>query len=93
MLVVGLVHLVLMIVKARNEERHLLAVHGDAYARYIERTGRFVPRLRRAAAIEAADAPMTPGGAAGCRAGLRTLAACLAAWPLAPAAAGARDAR
>ncbi len=45
MLVVGLVHLVLMIVKARNEERHLLAVHGDAYARYIERTGRFVPRL------------------------------------------------
>ena len=45
MLVVGLVHLVLMIIKARNEERHLLAVHGDAYARYVARTGRFVPRL------------------------------------------------
>jgi len=45
MLVVGLVHLGLMIVKARNEERHLLAVHGEAYARYVERTGRFMPRL------------------------------------------------
>jgi protein-S-isoprenylcysteine O-methyltransferase Ste14 len=45
MLVVGLVHLVLMIIKARNEERHLLAVHGEAYARYVARTGRFMPRF------------------------------------------------
>jgi len=46
MLVLALVHLVLVNVKARNEERHLLASHGDAYARYVLRTGRFVPRLR-----------------------------------------------
>jgi protein-S-isoprenylcysteine O-methyltransferase Ste14 len=35
-----------MVVKARNEERHLLASHGEAYARYLEATGRFVPRFR-----------------------------------------------
>jgi protein-S-isoprenylcysteine O-methyltransferase Ste14 len=43
MLIVGAVHFVLMQIKARNEERHLLAVHGDAYRRYLARTGRFVP--------------------------------------------------
>lgn len=45
MLFIALVHIALMNVKARNEERHLLRVHGDAYARYLRRTGRFVPRL------------------------------------------------
>ena len=45
MLVLAVVHLVLVNVKARNEERHLLASHGDAYARYVERTGRFLPRF------------------------------------------------
>ncbi len=45
MLVIALVHVVLMHLKARNEERHLLAVHGDAYARYLQRTRRFSPRL------------------------------------------------
>ena len=45
MLVIALVHVVLMHVKARNEERHLLTVHGDAYARYLQRTRRFTPRL------------------------------------------------
>jgi protein-S-isoprenylcysteine O-methyltransferase Ste14 len=33
-----------MNVKARNEEAHLAQLHGDAYRRYVERTGRFVPR-------------------------------------------------
>jgi protein-S-isoprenylcysteine O-methyltransferase Ste14 len=47
MLVVALVHLVLMVVKARNEERHLLGTHGDDYAAYVARTGRFFPRLSR----------------------------------------------
>jgi protein-S-isoprenylcysteine O-methyltransferase Ste14 len=46
MLVAGLVHIALMITKARNEERHLLASHGDSYARYLASTGRFVPRWR-----------------------------------------------
>jgi protein-S-isoprenylcysteine O-methyltransferase Ste14 len=45
MLAIALVHVTLMNVKARNEEAHLAAVHGEAYARYAARTGRFVPRL------------------------------------------------
>jgi protein-S-isoprenylcysteine O-methyltransferase Ste14 len=46
MLAFGVVHIGLMVLKARNEERHLLASHGEAYARYLESTGRFVPRFR-----------------------------------------------
>ena len=45
MLIVAAVNVVLVNLKARNEERHLLATHGDTYARYLRRTGRFVPRL------------------------------------------------
>ena len=45
MLAIAVVHIVLMHFKARNEERHLLKMHGDAYAAYLRRTGRFVPRL------------------------------------------------
>jgi len=44
MLVVAIVHLVLMQFKARNEENHLLTVHGDLYGRYLARTGRFIPK-------------------------------------------------
>jgi protein-S-isoprenylcysteine O-methyltransferase Ste14 len=44
MVVVALLHLVLMNVKARSEEAHHARMHGDAYLRYVERTGRFVPR-------------------------------------------------
>jgi len=43
MLVIGVVHFMLLQIKARNEERHLLGVHGDAYGRYLARTARFVP--------------------------------------------------
>jgi len=46
MLALGVVHVVLMVLKAHNEERHMLAVHGDQYARYLARTGRFLPRMR-----------------------------------------------
>jgi protein-S-isoprenylcysteine O-methyltransferase Ste14 len=42
---VALVHIALMLVKARNEERFLLAAKGEAYARYCRRTGRFIPRF------------------------------------------------
>jgi protein-S-isoprenylcysteine O-methyltransferase Ste14 len=45
MLAVAAVHVLLMNIKARNEERHMLQSHGDAYARYLARTGRFFPRL------------------------------------------------
>jgi protein-S-isoprenylcysteine O-methyltransferase Ste14 len=46
MLAIAATHLTLMNLKARNEEEHLAAVHGDAYRRYAARTGRFFPRLR-----------------------------------------------
>jgi protein-S-isoprenylcysteine O-methyltransferase Ste14 len=45
MLAIALLHVLLMHMKARNEEAHLAAVHGEDYARYAARTGRFVPRL------------------------------------------------
>jgi protein-S-isoprenylcysteine O-methyltransferase Ste14 len=44
-------HFAVMATKARREEAHLLGLHGDSYARYVARTGRFVPRRR----------PGTPG--------------------------------
>jgi len=45
MLVVAIIQIALYNAKARNEERHLLKSHGEEYARYVERTGRFVPRF------------------------------------------------
>ena len=45
MLAIAVVHVVLTHLKARNEERHMLKMHGDTYALYLRRTGRFVPRL------------------------------------------------
>jgi protein-S-isoprenylcysteine O-methyltransferase Ste14 len=45
MIAIALVHLGLMNVKARNEERHLTALHGDSYSQYVARTGRFFPRF------------------------------------------------
>lgn len=42
---VAAVHFLLLHLKARNEERHLLTLHGDAYRAYISRTGRFLPWL------------------------------------------------
>ncbi|HVN35104.1 MAG TPA: isoprenylcysteine carboxylmethyltransferase family protein [Casimicrobiaceae bacterium] len=46
MLAVAAIHFAMMNAKARSEERHLLAVHGDAYARYLRTSGRFLPRRR-----------------------------------------------
>lgn len=46
MLLLGVAHIALMAVKARNEERHLLASYGSAYESYAARTGRFLPRFR-----------------------------------------------
>lgn len=45
MLLIAAVHLLLMHLKARIEERHLLRVHGKAYRGYAARTGRFLPKL------------------------------------------------
>ena len=44
MLIVAAAHVVMMNVKARNEEAHLARMHGDSYTRYVARTGRFLPR-------------------------------------------------
>lgn len=45
MLVLALLHLPFMGIKARSEERFLRNLHGDSYANYCRRTGRFFPRL------------------------------------------------
>jgi len=42
---IAIVHLVLMQLKARHEEQHLLRAHGEAYRTYVARTGRFFPRF------------------------------------------------
>jgi protein-S-isoprenylcysteine O-methyltransferase Ste14 len=47
MLGIAALHIVLMALKAKNEERYLLAAHGDQYATYAAQTGRFFPRLSR----------------------------------------------
>jgi len=46
MAAVGAGLVALWVLKAHNEERHMLRQHGDAYAAYLARTGRFVPRVR-----------------------------------------------
>ena len=48
--VMAAVHIALMNVKARNEERFLVGAHGAAYDEYCRRTGRFLPRVGRTAA-------------------------------------------
>lgn len=45
-LAMALIHISLMLAKARNEERFLASRHGAVYQRYMQRTGRFMPRLR-----------------------------------------------
>ena len=42
--VIALIHVTLIVSKALNEERFMLATHGERYASYCRRTGRFLPR-------------------------------------------------
>jgi protein-S-isoprenylcysteine O-methyltransferase Ste14 len=44
MLVIAIVHIACLQFEARREEAYLLAKHGDAYANYSQRVGRFFPR-------------------------------------------------
>ncbi|HVP12996.1 MAG TPA: hypothetical protein VMV94_17610 [Phycisphaerae bacterium] len=46
MFLLAVIHITLMHIKARNEERFLMDTQGQAYAEYCRRTGRFVPFLR-----------------------------------------------
>lgn len=43
---IAAIHIGLMIAKARNEEQFLAERHGESYLRYVDRTGRFLPRPR-----------------------------------------------
>jgi protein-S-isoprenylcysteine O-methyltransferase Ste14 len=45
MLVLAGIHTLLMQIKARGEEAHLLTAHGSDYADYCRNTGRFLPRF------------------------------------------------
>lgn len=38
-------HLILLFIKAKDEETYLLGVHGDAYQQLMNRTGRILPKL------------------------------------------------
>jgi protein-S-isoprenylcysteine O-methyltransferase Ste14 len=54
----GLVlHYVCTMIKAKDEEKYLTTVHGDAYRNYVAQTGRLFPRLmgRRAAPTAASS--------------------------------------
>ncbi len=44
MMTVAVVHILLMTLKARIEERFLVNAHGRLYEEYCRRTGRFFPR-------------------------------------------------
>ena len=46
MLFLTLLHSILMQWEARREEAYLLEKHGDAYAEYMKRVGRFFPRAQ-----------------------------------------------
>ena len=41
----GVVVLCVLIIRTRTEEENLVARFGDSYRRYMERTGRFLPRI------------------------------------------------
>jgi len=45
MMILAILHIGLLHLKARNEERFLFSVHGSVYSRYCERTPRFFPLL------------------------------------------------
>ena len=47
MLLVAALHVFFMQWEVRREDRYLAALHGSAYADYIQQTGRFIPRLAR----------------------------------------------
>jgi protein-S-isoprenylcysteine O-methyltransferase Ste14 len=45
MMLVAAVHLLLLQLEARREEKHLLKRHGPTYREYCDRVGRFLPRI------------------------------------------------
>jgi protein-S-isoprenylcysteine O-methyltransferase Ste14 len=55
MVVIGTIHITMLNLKARSEERFLVQMHGEAYVNYCRRTGRFIPRLRLAHDVDGDD--------------------------------------
>jgi protein-S-isoprenylcysteine O-methyltransferase Ste14 len=47
MVLIAAVHLAFMQWEVRREEVYLVRLHGSAYADYMQRVGRFVPRIGR----------------------------------------------
>jgi protein-S-isoprenylcysteine O-methyltransferase Ste14 len=47
LVVIGIVVFCLLVVRTRTEEANLMARFGSSYRTYIERTGRFLPRIGR----------------------------------------------
>jgi len=47
MAVLTVLHLLLMQWEVRREDKYLVLLHGPAYADYMQRVGRFVPRIGR----------------------------------------------
>jgi protein-S-isoprenylcysteine O-methyltransferase Ste14 len=45
LLVMGVVLFCLLIIRTRIEEANLVARFGDSYRTYMDRTGRFLPRI------------------------------------------------
>ena len=43
MLLIGTIHCSMLVLKAWNEEKYLIGVHGQEYLEYLSRTNRFVP--------------------------------------------------
>jgi protein-S-isoprenylcysteine O-methyltransferase Ste14 len=41
--IIAAVHISLLVWESAREEQHMISVHGDAYARYAVRVGRFLP--------------------------------------------------
>jgi protein-S-isoprenylcysteine O-methyltransferase Ste14 len=45
LLVIAILHTTLMRIEARREEKFMLRVHGQTYQDYLDKVGRFIPRI------------------------------------------------
>lgn len=60
MLAAAAAHVALLLWESQREERYMLRVHRDAYARYRTKVGRFVPRWKGTMSNEAELSPPKP---------------------------------
>ena len=62
LLAMGALLMIMIVMRTRREEAHLLARFGDAYRDYTKRTGRFFPVRRTGGASAVDSAQALPGG-------------------------------